>query len=276
LSDPVIVAAPAAVEQPVAPSTPVVVAPAVVEPSPAPVAAPAAAPEPVAAPAEPQPPPAAPTVETPPIEKPAEPLLAAEPEKITEPEAPAEPPPAPVYEPFKLPEGAVADSEAIGKFTELLGKHTLPQEVGQELMDLYAEQQGRLQESLAKHQWDTWENTKKEWVNQFENDPDMGRNRRDTTLNAARKAIGWAYGLGIPGKELSATDKAKAEAGRSAYWQAMAVTGSDVHPENVRAWLNVHNLLSKYLTERPAPPAALPPQRVAGNAADRRYGNGQR
>lgn len=274
MSDPVIAAAPVAAEQPVAASTPVVVAPAVVEPA---VVAPAPAPEPVApvdAPVVAEPAPVAPAAPVAEPEKPAEPLLAAEPEKPAEPEAPAEPPPAPTYEPFKLPEGAIADTEAMSEFTELLGKNNLTQEIGQNLMDLYAKQQTRLHEALAEQQRKVFDDTQKSWVEQFENDPEMGRNRRDTTLNAARTAIGWAFGIGLPGKQLSPAQQATAEAQRNEFWQAMTYTGFGNHPASVRAWLQVHKILAPYLTERPAPPAALPPQRVSGNAADRRYGNG--
>lgn len=209
-------------------------------------------------------------------EKPAE-TPAAEPGKeagAAEAEKPAETPPAVVYEPFTLPEGVVADGEAMGRFTEVIGELGLSQEGGQKLMDLYAVEQGRLATAMAEHQHQVFQETQKEWVQAFENDPDLGRNRRDTTLNAARTAIGWAFGLGIPGKELEPAAQAAAEARRQEFWDAMTYTGLGNHVASVRAWTQVHRMLAPFLAEPKAPPGGAPPRGEGLRAADRRYGNG--
>ncbi len=182
--------------------------------------------------------------------------------------------PAPTYEPFALPEGVVADTEAMGRFTEVIGELGLDQGGGQKLMDLYAAEHERLANAMAEHQQRVFEDTQKEWVTQFEQDPELGRNRRDTTLNQARTAIGWAFGLGIPGKELEPAAQTAAEARRQEFWDAMSYTGFGNHLASIRAWTQVHKMLAPYLAEAKAPPAGAPTKGEGLRAADRRYGNG--
>lgn len=187
-------------------------------------------------------------------------------------ETPAEAVALPTYEPFTLPEGVVADNEAMGRFTEVLGKHGWTQEQGQELMDLYAAEHGRLMAQMAEHQQQVFEDTQREWTRQFDEDPELGRNRRDTTLREANTAIRWAFGLGIPGEKLTPEEQTRRQAAATKYYTEMSYTGFQNHPENVRAWVRVHNLLKKYLAEPGPPPPGTPPARESLRPADRRYG----
>ena len=111
----------------------------------------------------------------------------------------AEPPPAPVYEAFKLPEGLEANPEKIGAFTGLLSEteariaadpaqlHAALQEFGQKLVDFHAAEASgaaeRLQASYQQAQLENWKQTREGWRSEFENDPVLGKNRKDTTLN---------------------------------------------------------------------------------------------
>lgn len=243
-------AAPVVTTETPAPATPSV--------EPAPAATPAAASsavEPVAAPAPEAPAPAAPTAE-----KPAEPapsLLGAEPPAT---EAPVVEPAA--YE-FTLPEGFKADPERMAAFTGLLGEHKLPPEAGQKLFDLYMADRQALQEQMAAHQQEVFAETRKGWVADFENDPQMGLNRRDQTLNQARTAIRQL----LTDKNGQVNEKHLQEA-----WQVLGFTGAGDHPAIIRLFANAHQRLN----ERAAPPPSLgaPPRRNgASDPASRRYAN---
>ncbi len=178
----------------------------------------------------------------------------------------------PTYEPFTLPEGVVVDNEAMGKFTGVIGELGLDQIGGQRLMDLYVQEHGRLVEQMAAHQQQVFEDTQKEWVRQFNEDPELGRNRRDTTLREANTAIRWAFGLGLPGEKLTPEEEATRSAGATKYYTEMSYTGFQNHPENVRAWSRMYKLMSRYLAEPGAPPPGMPPARDNIRPADRRYG----
>lgn len=158
-------------------SAPAVDVPAVSEPvAPAPVEAPAAdpvvAPEPVAT--EPA--------------KPAPSLLSTAttleptPPPPVEPEAPVEEPPLPTYEPFTFPEGVKADDAAVGRYTEVLGKHGINQEAGQALVDLHVAEIQRVAEAATQHQFEVFAKTQDDWV--AETKAELGT-RFDTTMREA-------------------------------------------------------------------------------------------
>lgn len=187
--------------------------------------------------------------ESPAAEKPAEPasLLSAEPEKPVEgAEAAVEPF---AYEPFTLPEGVEADPERMGAFTALIGEHKLPQEAAQKLIDLYLADRQAQAEAAEQHGRDAFADMRREWVQKFESDPEIGGNRRDTSLNAARTAI---------------RQFASNEAHLNEVWQAMALTGFGDHPAAIKLFVNA----ARMFAERPKPPAGAPPQRANGAARD--------
>lgn len=258
--------APAADAAPIAPAAPAVTA--------APVAAPQAletstalpanlpAADSPAAPVE-----AAPITETAPkVEAPAEPksllgelLAKPEPEKVeppkVEPEAPAEPLVVePIkYEAFKLPEGVQLAEPDLAKYTEILGKHQVPQEATQALVDLYVAERTREVEAQRAN----WENTTKGWLDQFRADPDIGKNRSETTI-ANANAVLTRYGQ-VMGSER--------EAGLR---QAFNITGIGNHPDMIR----FVNWMAGFTTEQAKPVVAnVRTAPLPQGKAQRRYAN---
>lgn len=108
-----------------------------------------------------------------------------------------EPAPLPTYEEFKIPEGVILDKEPLEKFTKRLGEFqnltkaetAKVQEFGQQLIDDHIagvqDAVKRYNETLVK-QWDKQRN---DWKTKFEADPEIGGNRKDTTLKAALEFI---------------------------------------------------------------------------------------
>lgn len=258
-SDPVAVAAPVAAEP----------AAAVASPSPALAAAPeapAAAVEPVAAteapaaPArtsliaeaktgeEPKPAEAAPA-EAAPVEGEA-PAAEAQPSpedvKIVEPEPVA-------YTDFMLPEGVQLESEKVGKYTELLGKHRAPQELGQELINLHLAEVQAVADRVQRHNVEAWDRMQDQWVSDFRSDREIGGNREITTLRNCAAVIE-QYG-GSPEQQAQLR-------------QVFTATGAGNNPAVIRLLNNIGRVLSE---GRPVP-AAKPPAQPSSRQ-ERRYGS---
>lgn len=201
--EPVPVAAPAPVTAPVA-------SPAASTPSPAPApatpavpvapavpAAPAATPAPAAEPVK--------AVETPVVAADpalAESLLGGDPEKkpldsqekisIAEPVVPepaAAEPPAPKYEPFTLPEGVTLNAPDLERFTEVLGKHRAPQELGQDAINLHLEELRKHEDRIRKDQVNVFERMRTAGADAIRSDPELGGNRLQTTVTAANNVL---------------------------------------------------------------------------------------
>lgn len=106
-----------------------------------------------------------------------------------------EPLPPPTYESFTFPEGVTVDETKVGAFTGMLGEfeakiaadptsaHAAIQELGQNLVNFYAAQAAEAAQKQVAAQKDAWEQTVAGWETQFRNDPDLGRNRQQTTLS---------------------------------------------------------------------------------------------
>lgn len=256
--DPVAVAAPVIVEPPAAAPSP----------SPAPVAAPeppAAAVEPIAAEA-----PAAPartsliaeakTGDEPKAEdpKPAEVALvegeapAAETQPFPEEIKPPEPAPI-VYGDFTLPEGVKLESEKVGKYTELLGKHRAPQELGQELINFHVAEVQAVADRVQRSNVEAWDRMQDQWVSDFRSDREIGGNREITTLRNCAAVIE-QYG-GSPEQQAQLRE-------------IFTVTGAGNNPAVIRLLNNIGRVLSE---GRPVP-AAKPPAQPSSRQ-ERRYGS---
>lgn len=105
-----------------------------------------------------------------------------EPEKPTE--APPEATPASQYEPFTLPEGFSATPDQMAAYTGLLSEANVSQEIGQKLIDLHIAEISRLREAEQQRQRDVFNEMRTGWRDEFERDPQIGGNRRQTTLNS--------------------------------------------------------------------------------------------
>lgn len=158
------------------------------------------------------------------------------------------------YAEFKFPEGMKPEAEPLGKFTELLSAHRLPQDAAQGLIDLYAAEAQRMTEALTQRQFDVFAETQAQWIKDFEADPDIGRNRRETTLGDAMWLIREFGGDADQVKELRTT---------------LGFTGAGNHRAVIRLLSNA----ARALRERRAPMPSNANAGRVGNPADRRYGN---
>lgn len=105
----------------------------------------------------------------------------------------AEPAPPPTYEAFQLPEGAVVIPERLGEFTSLLSSfetntkadHAAVQAFGQQLVDRHIAEVQRAVAEVHKANVNAWDAQKTAWKDQFIQDPELGGNRMQTTVDAA-------------------------------------------------------------------------------------------
>jgi hypothetical protein len=246
-------------EIPVAAAPEPVAAPAAAPAAPAPAvlseAPPAAEPEAPAAPAPEAPAAEAPAAEpaAPAAEAPA-PAAPAEGEKPAAEAAPAAEAPAveaPKYaEVLKVPDGMTIAPDQLTGYSDLLGKHNLSPEVGQELMDFGAGIIKQAEEKMTQRQVDVFTETRRGWVQDAQK---QFGNKFDTTVNDAKFAI----------TQLVPDKKARAE-----LWNVLAFTGAGDHPAVIGAMAAA----AKILRERGAPGKGLPQNGAkTGSPADRRY-----
>lgn len=97
---------------------------------------------------------------------------------------------------FKLPDGIKADDAGLGEFTKVLselelakGDRVKTQEFGQKLLDQHYTEVKNVITTVVDGLKSQFEAKKTEWKNAFENDPEIGGNRRDTTLSSANEFI---------------------------------------------------------------------------------------
>ena len=108
-----------------------------------------------------------------------------------------EPAPPPTYDPFTLPEGVSLDAERVNKFTDILrelevtGKadHATVQQFGQKAVEFHVEEVKKAVQDLTSLYQQSWERQKTEWKDTFLKDPEIGGNRFQTTVDAARSFI---------------------------------------------------------------------------------------
>lgn len=193
------------VAPPSAPAVAPVAAPAPVEAAPvaqAPVAQPAPVAEPVAAPVAP------PTV----IGEALKPAEAPKPDAVAQvadaaPGDPTkvegqseEPAPPPTYEPFVLPEGITPEAERLTEFQARLGNFEQKardpnadrseiQSEAQKLVDMHIEEMQRAAQGWQREQEAAKAQQRESWREAFLSDPEIGGNRFQTTVDAARQFI---------------------------------------------------------------------------------------
>lgn len=149
--------------------------------------------------------------DVPPVEAPKEGEPAPEEPKKEEASQSDEPAPLPTYEPFTLPEGVEVDKETLGAFVNELATfenltkadHAEVQKLGQTLIDKHNAALTAHTASLQEYYQNAWETQKNTWKDAFEADPDIGGNRRDTTLKHAKTFIRTYGGDETQQKELT-------------------------------------------------------------------------
>lgn len=166
-----------------------------------------------------------------------------------------EPAPPPVFE-FVLPEGVTEASERMAEFKSLLGDVTLKsraeaevmKEFGQKLVDMHtAELRTAVQmtqQMVAQQYAETQNATRQAWKEAFLNDPEIGGNRQDTTVNSALMAV--------RNYVTTSTDPAVAQRHMAEFKDLMETTGVGDHPALIRLLSNVWNA-QREGTPLPAP-----------------------
>jgi hypothetical protein len=232
---------PATLSEPSAPAAELTVAPAA-------VVTPLPSTEPAAAVAETPAPAAAPAAETPPVE-------AATAAEAAAPAAEAPPvevkPEAPKYtEVLKAPAGLTVTPEQMTAYADILGKHNLPPEVGQELMDFGGSVIKQTEEKMVQRQNDVFADTRRGWVSDAQK---RFGNHYDTTVNDAKAAV----------MRLIPDKKARAE-----LWNVLGFTGAGDHPAVIGAFAAAE----KSHKERAGAAQGKPMNgQRSENPADRRY-----
>jgi hypothetical protein len=186
-----------------------------------------------------------------------------------------EEPVAPTYE-FAFPEDRPADPDLLKGATELFATDRLTQEQAQRYVDYTNDTViPRLRDRLMNELTEGWNATKAQWAKDFEADPVIGGNRRDTTVNEGRFAI----------TDLTRGD----EKTKKEFWELQNASGNGNHiaslrifSEAGRRFQQIYDLTHtnnwadamKRLKEAPARQPALPARASGGpqRAADRRYG----
>lgn len=110
-------------------------------------------------------------------------------------EAPPAPPPA--YDAYKVPETLKLDDAKLKEFNTLLGEaevsgkadHAAMQQLGQKMMDLYANEVQRIGKEVTQYQVDVWNRHLETELNVLKSDPELGGNRIDTTLGNAKYVL---------------------------------------------------------------------------------------
>ena len=180
------------------------------------------------------------------VPEPAKESVAEEPKKVEakepetkeevkepEPAPPPEPLAPPVYDKFVVPDDVSLADDKVGTFTGLLGEyenkvitdptqaHSAFQELGQKMVDFYVAEVKETTERAARLQREVWDRTIEGWQTSFRDDPEIGKNRQDTTL----QRIGGLFSL--YGQQ---TSPERETAVRDAY----GLTGAGNHPEVIR------------------------------------------
>lgn len=102
----------------------------------------------------------------------------------------------PTFE-WKFPEGVTVDKEQMGAVNKVFGElereakvpHEVMEKYGQQLADFHVSQINEVAKRIADNYAKTWNDNAQKMMSEFESDPEIGGNRRDTTLSAARAAI---------------------------------------------------------------------------------------
>jgi len=108
-----------------------------------------------------------------------------------------EPASLPTYEDFKLPENFSMDAETLSDVTKVLGEfetktkadHAEVQALGQAMIDRHINALNKSIEHLVATHNEAHHAKVNAWKESIDKDPELGGNRKDTVLNAARRAI---------------------------------------------------------------------------------------
>lgn len=149
-----------------------------------------------------------------------------------------DPAPPPTYEPFKLPEDIKLDEARVSDFTKLLSEleldgkanHDAVQQFGQKAVEFHISEVKKAVDDYQKVIYDTWDKQKTDWKDQFLKDPEIGGNRWETTVTAARNFI----------RNHGGTAEQQAE-----FRTVMETSGLGNHPAVIRTLANAYRDLQE-------------------------------
>lgn len=145
--------------------------------------------------------------------------------------------PLPTYD-IKAPEGFEFDAEKIGDFAKNLAEfegktkadHAEVQALGQSLIDRHVTEVKNSIDTYNKSLLDAFEKQKNDWRESFKNDPEIGGNRENTTISAAREFIRTHGGTAEQQQE---------------FHQLMETTGVGNHPAMIRMLAKAMSTMSE-------------------------------
>ncbi len=161
----------------------------------------------------------------------------------------AEPAPVPTYEAFKLPEGVTLAPEGLGAFSSLLaeaeaakGDHAKMQEFGQKLLDQHIAGLQETIKNITEANAKIKDTERSGWKTAFENDPEIGGKKKETTLNAVNAVLAMASTLdpttGAPYAD------AKVKSARMSELGQFLETGAGDNPALIRTFSNINKIIS--------------------------------
>ena len=166
----------------------------------------------------------------------------------------AEPVVAPVvaervtYGEFKIPEGLKVEPAQLGAFTEVLGKHGVPQETAQSLLDMHMAAIQGYADTVSKQQHSAFADVRREWVKQAQADPEIGGAGHLTAMGAIARM-----------RDLAISDSPKGSpkyiADAAAFNEFLTVTGAGDNP----AFLKMMHNFARHFDEPALPPANIKP-----------------
>lgn len=109
-----------------------------------------------------------------------------------------EPAQLPTYEPFTLPEGITFDEAKLVDFTKTLGEfqnttkadQATVQKFGQQLVERHLAEVQNAVQRLTENYSAQWEKQTNAWFESFKNDPEIGKNKFETTQKLVLDAVG--------------------------------------------------------------------------------------
>jgi hypothetical protein len=123
--------------------------------------------------------------------------------------------------------------------------------MGQKLVNLYLDEAKANSERLAQQQRQVWDNQNAEWVAAFKEDPEIGGNRYQTTMDRCGKVLE-RYGHEVGSQQ------------EQALRDAFSSTGAGNHPELLRFinWAAGYAVENSRMVAAPAMPQPIPMSRA--------------
>ncbi len=187
---------------------------------------------------------------------------AGKPVEAVEAEKPAEPEPI-KYEPFTLPDGIEPEADKIGKYAEVLGKHRITQEVGQELLDMHTDSLRAYADYLGERtladQHAAFDNVRADWRKQVMGDSQIGGAGWETAKGVIARTRDLFMSGSKPGTQEYSKDSQE-------FNDFLRVTGAGDHP----AFLKFLHNVGRRFDEPALPPANIKPSPNNGAAPRQR------